>query len=101
MHSDKYWTGPKESREQEAGFGGNGGGNDSRTSSLADNQESGTGGRTWGAQEKGPLGDQVLANAVLRMRDSLWHYEFQWAVADGDIGRAMLIMGVSMVPHSS
>jgi hypothetical protein len=34
---------------------------------------------------------------ILRMRDSLWHYEFQWAVADGDIGRAMQIMSVSLL----
>lgn len=39
-------------------------------------------------------GDQVLANTILRMRDSLMHYEFQFAVAGGDIGRAMNIMAV-------
>ncbi|KII90407.1 hypothetical protein PLICRDRAFT_157547 [Plicaturopsis crispa FD-325 SS-3] len=40
------------------------------------------------------VGDQVLANTILRMRDSLIHYEFQCAIADGDIGRAMNVMAV-------
>ena len=40
-------------------------------------------------------GDQVLANSILRMRDSILHYEFQCAVSDGDIGRAMNVMAVS------
>ncbi|THH04412.1 hypothetical protein EW146_g10186 [Bondarzewia mesenterica] len=39
-------------------------------------------------------GDQVLADAILRMRDSMLHYEFQCAVAEGDIGRVMNIMSV-------
>lgn len=43
-----------------------------------------------------PIGDQVLSNTILRMRDSLLHYEFQCAIADGDIGRAMNIMAVSL-----
>ncbi|KAJ7622594.1 hypothetical protein DFH06DRAFT_1105137 [Mycena polygramma] len=34
-------------------------------------------------------GDAVLANTILRLRDSMLHYEFQYAVSDGDIGRAM------------
>ena len=42
-------------------------------------------------------GDWTLANAILRMRDSMMHYEFQSAIADGDIGRAMNIMSVSVV----
>ncbi|KAI0070450.1 hypothetical protein K474DRAFT_1608657, partial [Panus rudis PR-1116 ss-1] len=33
-------------------------------------------------------GDHVLANTILRMRDSMLHYEFQHAIAGGDIGRA-------------
>ncbi|KAF5386775.1 hypothetical protein D9615_001662 [Tricholomella constricta] len=37
-------------------------------------------------------GDQVLANTILRMRDSVLHYEFQCAIADGDIGRALNVM---------
>jgi len=32
-------------------------------------------------------GDQTLANSILRMRDSMMHYEFQSTIADGDIGR--------------
>ncbi|THH01002.1 hypothetical protein EW026_g1593 [Hermanssonia centrifuga] len=43
---------------------------------------------------KATAGDQVLGNTILRMRDSMLHYEFQCAVADGDIGRAMNIMAV-------
>ncbi|GBE85253.1 hypothetical protein SCP_0704400 [Sparassis crispa] len=39
-------------------------------------------------------GDQVLANTILRMRDSMLHYEFQCAIAEGDIGRAMNVMSV-------
>ncbi|KAI0700077.1 hypothetical protein BC835DRAFT_1304258 [Cytidiella melzeri] len=41
-----------------------------------------------------PRGDQVLANTILRMCDSMLHYEFQSAIADGDIGRAMNVMAV-------
>ncbi|KIP02292.1 hypothetical protein PHLGIDRAFT_79355, partial [Phlebiopsis gigantea 11061_1 CR5-6] len=40
------------------------------------------------------LGDQMLANSILRIRDSMIHYEFQSAIADGDIGRAMNVMNV-------
>ena len=40
-------------------------------------------------------GDRVLANSILRMRDSMLHYEFQCAISDGDIGRAMNVMVVS------
>ncbi|KAI0806322.1 hypothetical protein BC629DRAFT_1590717 [Irpex lacteus] len=39
-------------------------------------------------------GDDVLANTILRMRDSMLHFEFHSAIADGDIGRAMNIMNV-------
>ncbi|GJE89205.1 hypothetical protein PsYK624_053000 [Phanerochaete sordida] len=38
--------------------------------------------------------DDVLANAILRMRDSMLHYEFQSSNSDGDIGRAMNVMAV-------
>ncbi|KAJ7494342.1 hypothetical protein B0H11DRAFT_1717440 [Mycena galericulata] len=41
-----------------------------------------------------PPGDAVLANTILRLRDMMLHYEFQHAVSDGDIGRAMNVMAV-------
>ncbi|KAI0082974.1 hypothetical protein BDY19DRAFT_901160 [Irpex rosettiformis] len=41
-----------------------------------------------------PIGDDVLANTILCMRDSMLHYEFHSAIADGDIGRAMNVMAV-------
>ncbi|KAJ7448749.1 hypothetical protein FB451DRAFT_1187568 [Mycena latifolia] len=41
-----------------------------------------------------PLGDAILANVILRLRDMMPHYEFQHAVSDGDIGRAMNVMAV-------
>ncbi|KAJ7081406.1 hypothetical protein B0H15DRAFT_803715 [Mycena belliarum] len=44
--------------------------------------------------DKRPLGDVVLANVILRLRDSMLHYEFQHAISDGDIGRAMNVMAV-------
>jgi hypothetical protein len=47
------------------------------------------------------IGDQVLANAILRMRDSMTHYEFQHALSDGDIGRALNVMAVSAHPLPS
>lgn len=47
------------------------------------------------AQLEGFEGDHCLANSILRMRDSLWHLEFNWAVAEGDIGRVMQVMSVS------
>ena len=58
-------------------------------------------GRPWNTS-RGPVpqeslsGDDVLANTILRMRDSMLHYEFQSAIADGDIGRAMNIMSVRL-----
>ncbi|KAI0043311.1 hypothetical protein FA95DRAFT_411632 [Auriscalpium vulgare] len=39
-------------------------------------------------------GDQVLANGILRRRDSMLHLEYQYGLADGDIGRAFNIMAV-------
>jgi hypothetical protein len=39
-------------------------------------------------------GDQVLANGAQQMKDSMTHYEWQCAIADGDIGRAMNVMAV-------
>ncbi|KAJ6478102.1 hypothetical protein C8R47DRAFT_1051332 [Mycena vitilis] len=47
--------------------------------------------------EERPRGDAVLANTILRLRDSMLHYEFQYAVSDGDIGRAMNVMAASSV----
>ncbi|KAI0077435.1 hypothetical protein K474DRAFT_1771763 [Panus rudis PR-1116 ss-1] len=38
------------------------------------------------------VGDHVLSNTILRMRDSMLHYEFQHAIASGDIGRALNVM---------
>jgi hypothetical protein len=49
------------------------------------------------AAASGFRGDHCLANSIIRMRDSLWHFEFNWAVADGDIGRVMQVMSVSLV----
>ena len=40
-------------------------------------------------------GDQVLTNTILRMRDSMTHYEFHHALADSDIGRALNVMAIS------
>ncbi|PSS06894.1 hypothetical protein PHLCEN_2v3496 [Hermanssonia centrifuga] len=51
-------------------------------------------GTSWTNSGPRCLCDQVLSNTVLRMRDSMLHYEFQHAVADGDIGRAMNVMSV-------
>ncbi|KAJ7083313.1 hypothetical protein B0H15DRAFT_952006 [Mycena belliarum] len=45
-------------------------------------------------EKEQPRGDAVLANTILRLRDSMLHYEFQHAVSDGDIGRAMNVMAV-------
>lgn len=42
-------------------------------------------------------GDEKLANVILRMRDSMFHYKFQCATAEGDIGRLMNVMSVSDV----
>jgi hypothetical protein len=39
-------------------------------------------------------GDKVLANGAQRMKDSMTHYEWQCAIADGDIGCAMNVMVV-------
>ncbi|TFY69112.1 hypothetical protein EVJ58_g610 [Rhodofomes roseus] len=39
-------------------------------------------------------GDQMLANSILRLLDSMLHYEFQCAIAEGDIGRVMNVMAV-------
>ncbi|KAI0697445.1 hypothetical protein BC835DRAFT_1413681 [Cytidiella melzeri] len=48
-----------------------------------------------------PKGDQVLANTILRMRDSMLHHEFQSAIADGDIGRAMNVMGNNLKDNTT
>jgi hypothetical protein len=54
------------------------------------------GNQTKKGHEKQFSGDDTLANSILRMRDSMMHYEFQSAIADGDIGRAMNIMSVRL-----
>jgi hypothetical protein len=38
------------------------------------------------SNEEHLIGDQVLANTILHLRDSMFHYKFQFAVASGDIG---------------
>ncbi|KAG9090825.1 hypothetical protein FRC06_000864 [Ceratobasidium sp. 370] len=43
-------------------------------------------------QLKGFQGDHCLANSIVRMCDSLWLFEYLYAIADGDIGRAMHVM---------
>ncbi|KZV86613.1 hypothetical protein EXIGLDRAFT_840603 [Exidia glandulosa HHB12029] len=40
------------------------------------------------------LGDGVLADWMLRLRDCLLQIEFQYAVADGDIGRVLAVISV-------
>ena len=42
-------------------------------------------------------GDCVLANSILRMRDSMIHYIFSHAVACGDIGRVLQILRVRVL----
>ena len=39
-------------------------------------------------------GDRQMANLTLRMRDSLWYYEFCHAIIDGDVGRVLEIIKV-------
>ncbi|KAI0038909.1 hypothetical protein FA95DRAFT_1550988 [Auriscalpium vulgare] len=39
-------------------------------------------------------GDQVFANGVLRRRDSMLQMEFQYGLADGDMGRAFHVMKI-------
>jgi hypothetical protein len=56
-------------------------------------------------EESASDGDDVLANSVLRMRDSMIHYLFQYSVARGDIGWVLQILKVcalfcSVFPHS-
>ena len=48
-----------------------------------------------GVEKASWKGDRQMANLVLRMRDSLWYYEFCHAVTDGDIGRVYEIIKVS------
>jgi len=43
------------------------------------------------------IGNQTLANSILRMWDSMMHFEFQSTIADGDIRHTMNIMSVSVV----
>ncbi|KAF4575304.1 hypothetical protein EYR36_006663 [Pleurotus pulmonarius] len=39
-------------------------------------------------------GDRVLANQILRLRDSLWYYKMCNAVSDGDIGRVAEVIKI-------
>ena len=48
-------------------------------------------------EKYGWSGDQQMANLTLRMRDSLWYYELCHAIADGDIGRVMEIIKVTVL----
>ena len=41
-------------------------------------------------------GDQVLANTILQMQNSMAHYKFHHAISDGDFGQALNIMAVSV-----
>ena len=47
-----------------------------------------------GLEKPGWKGDRQVANLVLRMRDSLWYYEFCHAITDGDIGHVSEIIKV-------
>ena len=42
-------------------------------------------------------GDRQMANLTLRMRDSLWYYEFCHAIVDGDVGWVLEIIKVIFV----
>lgn len=50
-----------------------------------------------GSRKEPFKGDLSLANRIQRMRDSMLHYSFQTAVADGDIGRVVDVMSVSLI----
>ena len=106
-HSDKYWDGPKAPERSESP-----GDSDSdvplvHKSDLRRSRDVPVQARSTmrsrkkrkkclsSAELEGFKGDHCLANSILRLRDSPWHYEFNWAIADGDIGRAMQIMFVS------
>lgn len=41
-------------------------------------------------------GDQTLANIIRRKNDFMMQYEFQFAIADGDVGRAVQIIFVRL-----
>ncbi|KAI0038007.1 hypothetical protein FA95DRAFT_1506196 [Auriscalpium vulgare] len=56
-------------------------------------------GKTWqsvntAGSETTFTGDRVFANGVLRRRDSMLHMEYQYGLADGDIGRGLKVMAV-------
>lgn len=40
-------------------------------------------------------GDRILANSILFLHDFSWWVEMVYAVADGDIGRAFVVLKVS------
>ncbi|KAG8730374.1 hypothetical protein FRC11_006856 [Ceratobasidium sp. 423] len=101
--SPKYWDGPKSSDNR---FGGTECDSDTPLSHQCPSQQNppkATRSRHARKAKRPDLsaplsrtftGDHCLANSILRLRDLLWHYEFNWAVADGDIGRVMNIMVV-------
>lgn len=47
-----------------------------------------------GVEKSNWNGDRQMANLTLRMRDSLWYYEFSHAIIDGDVGRVLEIIKV-------
>jgi len=50
-----------------------------------------------GGEKLGWNGDRQMANLTLRMRDCLWYYELCHAIVDGDIGRVMEIIKVTVI----
>lgn len=54
-----------------------------------------------GVEKHGWNGDRQMANLTLRMRDSLWYYEFCHAIVDGDVGRVLEIIKVKLGCSSS
>ncbi|EJD47521.1 hypothetical protein AURDEDRAFT_163392, partial [Auricularia subglabra TFB-10046 SS5] len=45
-----------------------------------------------GAPKTAFVGDQTLANIIRRKNDFMMQYEFQFAIADGDVGRAVQVI---------
>ncbi|KAG8793903.1 hypothetical protein FRC12_001205 [Ceratobasidium sp. 428] len=83
-HSDTYWDGPCVNDDLSDSSG-----SDSFVP-LASRQSATR--KLYPTGDLGFRGDHCLANGILRMRDLLWHLEWDYAIADGDIGRAMQIM---------
>lgn len=49
-----------------------------------------------GEENEGWSGDRQLANLILRMRDTFWYYEYCHAIVDGDVGRVVEVIKVSL-----